>query len=141
MAQTTTAPPRRRHDPRRAGAAGRTARAQRANTAHISTTQGGGIMVNFKDANIDTVLDELSAVAGFIVVKEVKPEGKVTLVSKQPVTPADAISLLNTVLKNANYTAIQQGRILKIVTRDAAKRANIPVRVGSDPKDIEPTMS
>jgi general secretion pathway protein D len=63
----------------------------------------------------------------------------VTLVSKQPVNAAEAISLLNTVLKNAGYAAIQQERILKIVRRDAAKRANIPVRTGSDPAKIANT--
>ena len=108
-------------------------------TTHITTQPGGGLILNFKDANIDSVLDELSAVAGFIVVKETQPIGRVTLVSKQAVTPADAISLLNTVLKNAGYAAIQQGRILKIVQRTAAKHANIPVRSGSDPTKIEPT--
>src|SRR2546423_4302990 len=108
-------------------------------TTHIATQPGGGLILNFKDANIDAVLDELSAVAGFIVVKETQPVGRVTLVSKQPVTPADAISLLNTVLKNNGYAAIQQGRILKIVQRTAAKHANIPVRSGSDRTKIEPT--
>src|SRR4051812_19603239 len=51
--------------------------------AHGITTQpGGGILINFKDASIDSVLDELSSAAGFIVVKVVKPEGRVTLQSK-----------------------------------------------------------
>src|SRR5215212_10237879 len=108
---------------------------------HITSQPGGGLMINFRDASIDSVLDELSAVAGFIVVKEAKPTGRVTLMSKQPVTPEDAVALLNTVLKNVEpgFTAIQQNRILKVVTRDRAKRANIPVRSGSDPKKIEPT--
>lgn len=110
-----------------------------ATSPHVTTQPGGGLVLNFKDASIDSVLDELSAAAGFIVVKEVKPEGRVTLVSKQPVNAEEAISLLNTVLKNAGYAAIQQERILKIVRRDAAKRANIPVRSGSDPAKIANT--
>src|SRR5213082_688511 len=110
------------------------------NGVHGVTTQpGGGLLLNFKDANIDAVLDELSSAAGFIVVKEVKPEGKVTLISKQAVKPAEAVELLNTVLRNAKYAAIQQGRILKIVNADAAKRLNIPVRSGSDPEKIANT--
>ncbi|HEV2296158.1 MAG TPA: type II secretion system secretin GspD [Tepidisphaeraceae bacterium] len=106
---------------------------------HITTQPSGSLVLNFKDASIDSVLDELSSAAGFIVVKEVKPEGRVTLISKQPVSPTEAISLLNTVLKNAGYAAIQQERILKIVRRDAAKRANIPVRSGADPSKIAMT--
>jgi general secretion pathway protein D len=105
----------------------------------VTTQPGGGLLLNFKDASIDNVLDELSAAAGFIVVKEVKPEGRVTLLSKQALTRDDAVSLLNTVMKNAGYAAIQQGRILKIVQRDRAKKANIPVRSGADPLKIDDT--
>ena len=101
--------------------------------------QNGGLTLNFQDASIDVILDELSTAAGFIVVKEVKPEGRVTLVSKQSVSPEEAVSLLNTVLRNAGYTAIQQERVLKIVNKDAAKRLNIPVRSGSDPARIAKT--
>jgi general secretion pathway protein D len=108
-------------------------------TTHVTTQPSGTLTLNFKDASIESILDELSAAAGFIVVKEVKPEGRVTLVSKQAVKPDEAIGLLNTVLKNAGYAAIQQERILKIVRRDAAKRANIPVHTGSDPAKIANT--
>ena len=45
---------------------------------NITTQPGGGMILNFKEASIDSVLDELSAAAGFIVVKVVKPEGRVT---------------------------------------------------------------
>src|SRR4051794_2037012 len=63
-------------------------RATTGNNHGVTTQPGGAIMLNFKDANIDAVLDELSAAAGFIVVKEVqRVEGRVTQVSKQPVKP------------------------------------------------------
>jgi len=110
--------------------------------SHITTQPGGGLLINFKDVSIDSVLDELSSVAGFIVVKVDNPVGRVTMVSKQPVTAADAVSLLNTVLKTlgANgYAAIQQGRILKIMSRDRARTSNIPVHTGSDPSKIAET--
>src|SRR5437899_2648492 len=77
--------------------------------AHVTTAPGGKIVLNFKDASIDSVLDELSAVAGFIVVKVDQPQGRVTLVSKQPVTPDDSVGLLNTVLNEHGFAAIEQG--------------------------------
>src|SRR2546423_2186712 len=99
----------------------------------------GGIILNFKDASIDAVLEQLSEVAGFIVVKETKPEGKVTLLSKQPIKRDEILPVLNTVLRNAGsgYAAIQQGRVLKIVARDKAKRMPIPVRTGNDPLKVD----
>ena len=98
-----------------------------------------GLVLNFRDASINVVLDELSAAAGFIVVKEFTPQGRVTLTSRQPVSAEEAVSLLNTVLNNAGASAIQQDRILKIVAKDRAKKLNIPVRSGSDPSKIAKT--
>ena len=111
------------------------------NAVHGVTTQpGGGLKLNFKDASIDSVLDELAAAAGFIVIKEVTPlVGRVTLISPQAVKADDAIPLLNSVLKKPGYAAVRQGRILKIKTLAEAKKANIPVFKGADPKEIADT--
>jgi general secretion pathway protein D len=105
-------------------------------TSHSPTTQ---ISLNFKDASIDAVLEHLSEVAGFVVVKDGKLDGRVTVLSKQPVSPEEAVALLNTVLKANGFTAIEMGRILKIVTVDKAKRGSIPVHFGADPSQIEET--
>jgi general secretion pathway protein D len=102
----------------------------------LATTR---ISFNFKDASVDAVLDYLSETAGFIVVKEVTVSGRVTVLSKQPVTPEEAVTLLNTVLRVNGYTAIQMGRILKITTLDSAKKESIPVHFGSDPNEIPQT--
>ena len=103
------------------------------------TREGGGLVLNFNDASIDVVLDELSAAAGFVIVKQANPEGRVTLTSRQPVSADDAVALVNTVLAVNGFSAIQQGRILKIVKTEDARTLNIPVRVGSEPADIAPT--
>lgn len=105
----------------------------------VATTQGGGLLLNFKNASIDSVLDQLSAVAGFIVVRETKVTGRITLESKQPVTRQEAVGLLDTVLKTDGYAAIQMGRTLKILPRDQAKKADIPVHTGNDPSKIANT--
>jgi general secretion pathway protein D len=97
------------------------------------------ISMQFRDASVDAVLEHLSAVAGFVVVKNDKIDGRVTIISSQPVSPAEAITLLNTVLKDKGYTAIQQERILKIVAFPDAKKMNIPVYYGQDPKQVPVT--
>jgi general secretion pathway protein D len=110
------------------------------NTPLVASTQGGGLLLNFKDATVDAVLDQLSEVAGFIVVKDTpRISYRITLLSKQAVNKEEAVSLLNTVLKPAGYTAIQMGRTLKIVAKDLAKKQNIPVRTGSDPEKVAQT--
>ena len=96
-----------------------------------------GIVLNFRDASLDTVLQHLSDCAGLAVVEEVSVEGRVTVFSRQPLSVDEAVSLLNTVLKERGYAAIRTGRTLTIVTLDEAKKRNIPVRSGSDPALIE----
>ena len=96
-----------------------------------------GILLNFRDASLDAVLDYLSEVAGFVVVKDTAVQGRVSVVSRQPLTPEEAVALLNTVLKDRGYAAVRMGRTLKIVSLSDAKQANLPVRTGSDPSAIE----
>ena len=45
------------------------------------------ISMQFRDASVDAVLQHLSSMAGFVVVQEGKIDGRVTIISEQPVTP------------------------------------------------------
>lgn len=104
--------------------------------------QGGpepGIILNFKDAPLDTILEYLSEVAGLVVVRETAVEGRITVISRKPIAADEAVSLLNSALKEKGYAAISQGRILKIVPLADAKKLNIPVHSGNDPAAIEPS--
>ncbi len=102
-------------------------------------TPAGKISLNYKDAPLDTVLDNLSGAAGFAVIKDGPVEGRVTVTSKQPVTPSEAVTLLSAALKANGYTAIQEGKILRIVQREKAKKGSIPVTFGDDPELVSPT--
>ena len=60
------------------------------------TKSNGNIVLKFKDASVEAILDELSSAAGFVIVKQVpRIEGRVTVTSP-PLTPEEAVSLLNT---------------------------------------------
>src|SRR5437588_559856 len=101
-----------------------------------ATTQ---ISMRFENASIDAVLEHLSREAGFIVLKDKPVEGRVTVTSVQPVSPSEAVSLLNSVLKTNNLTVIQQGRILKVSSLTDARKGSVPVRIITDPKDRDAT--
>ena len=100
---------------------------------------GTELSMNFSEVPLDTVLDYLSESAGIIIIKEVEVEGRVSVVSKKPVTAAEAINLLNTLLHQRGFATIRNGRTLTVVTTEEAKKRNIPVRSGADPDAIEPT--
>jgi general secretion pathway protein D len=95
--------------------------------------------LNFKDAPIDAVLDYLSEVAGYVIIREVPIDGRASVMSKRPVNAREAIALLRTVLASSGCTVIEDGRQLKIVSREKAKKADLPVHYGADPEAIEGT--
>ena len=103
-------------------------------------TQPLAIRLNFKDASLDAVLQYLSDVAGFVVIRDVPVDGRVTLLSLQPVSPEQAVTLLNTILRANGLAAMQNGRTLRIVREDRARRhADTPVHFGADPSSIDAT--
>jgi len=95
-----------------------------------------GIRLNFKDASLSQVLNYLSEAAGFIVVQEREVSGTVSITSHQPMSRDEAVELLNSVLVERGYAALRSGRILRIVSRSAARTMDLPVRSGSDPEMI-----
>src|SRR3954452_12207630 len=105
-----------------------------------TTGPGTKIMMNFKDASIDAVLKHLSESAGYIIIKETATlEGRVTIDARMPVSPDEAVMLLNLVLRNNGLAAIpQEGRVLKTVSREKAKKLTT-VYYGNKAEDIPNT--
>ena len=101
---------------------------------------GAKFTLNFKDTSLDAVLDYMSQAAGFVIIKDTSPlDGRITVLSRQPVSPEESITLLNEVLKTNGYTLIKNGRELHVTTREKAKKANLPVHFGTDPTQIPVT--
>jgi type II secretory pathway component GspD/PulD (secretin) len=101
-----------------------------------ATTQAA-VRLNFKEASLRALLEYLSETVGLVILEEARVDGRVTVMSRQPLSTAEALSLLDTVLKQNGYAAIRNGRTLKIVTLDNAKRSSIPVRSGNDPAKVQ----
>jgi general secretion pathway protein D len=95
------------------------------------TTQ---ISMRFKDASIDAVLEQLAKEAGYAVIKTVPVDGRVTVWKDQPISPEEAIRLLNSMLKDRGYTAIVQGNVLKVGQTIDLKKQDVPVHIGADPE-------
>ena len=97
---------------------------------------GEPLLLNFKDASLHAVLEYFSEAAGLIIVVEAEVEGRVTVMSLQPISTDEAIALLDTVLKEEGYAAVRNGRTLKIVSLERAAKENIPTFSGGDPDQI-----
>jgi len=111
-------------------------------TEPVEVVQNGNglkIKLNFQDAPLQTVLEYLSEKAGLTVVSD-EPviDGRMTVISRQPITVDEAVSLINSVLKEKGLTTVLMGKTLKVVTLANAKKENIPVLTGRDPSAIIP---
>lgn len=100
---------------------------------------GGKVLLNFRNASLDSVLTFLSEAGGLTIVNDAKLEGRVNILNKQPMTINEAIDVLNTLLKDRGYATVRRGKTLRVIPLDAAKKATIPVRTGNTPADIAET--
>jgi general secretion pathway protein D len=119
-----------------------TARGARAATSRASsgpTSTPTKFSLNFKDTQLDAVLNYFSQTLGFEILKDGPIDARVTLMSKQPVSAEEAVTFLNAVLKANGFTAVREGNMLHIGSRDKAKKGNLPVHFGNNPADIPET--
>ena len=102
----------------------------------------GDVMVklNFQDTPLQAVLEYLSETAGLTVISnEPLIDGRMTVISRQPIALHEAVSLINSMLKEKGLTTVLTGKVLKVVTLEAAKKENLPVYSGRDPEAVPPS--
>ncbi|MCX7918038.1 MAG: type II secretion system secretin GspD [bacterium] len=97
------------------------------------------VSFRFTRASLEQVLRYISNITGCTVVKDAEVSGDITILSEKDISVEDALSALNSALAVKGYTSIRVNNVLKIVPIDAAKQAEVKVRVGSDPNTIEPS--
>ena len=94
------------------------------------------LRMNFRNAPLDQVLNYMSDAAGYIIILETELKGTVDVWSNQPLTKAEAVTLLNSVLSKNGYAVVQDGRFLTVVSKDEARRRDIPIKSGNNPTEI-----
>jgi general secretion pathway protein D len=105
-------------------------------TPPATGTNADELRLDFRNAPLELVLNYLSDAAGFIIVLDTKVNGNVSVISSHPMTRAEAVDLLNSVLNKNGYAAIRNGRTLTIVDKNDAKTRDIPVKSGNNPDQI-----
>lgn len=94
------------------------------------------LRLNFRGAPLETILNYLSEAAGYIIVLDTEVKGRIDAWSAQPVTRDEAFHILETALAKNGYTALRSGRTLTIVSKESAKKRDIPVKSGNNPDSI-----
>jgi general secretion pathway protein D len=109
--------------------------------APTPSTEGetNSLRLNFRGVALEAVLNYLSEAAGYIIVVESQPRGKVDVWSEQSLSKEEALDVLNSALLKNGYAAIRHGRTLTIVRRDEAKTRSLAVKLGGKPAEIPQT--
>ncbi|MGD0770270.1 MAG: secretin N-terminal domain-containing protein [Tepidisphaeraceae bacterium] len=95
--------------------------------------------LNFKDAPLDAVLNYFSQTIGFEILRDGPIDARVTMMSKQPVSAEEAVTMLSAALKVNGFTVIRENHMLRVSSLDKAKRGGVPVHFGAKPADVADT--
>lgn len=83
---------------------------------------GDTITVNFRDADIVSVIDYYSKMLGKTFIIDDKLKGKVTVISPGPISRAKALAMLDTILSMNGFGMVDNGEYVKIVQKDKISR-------------------
>ncbi|MGH1360042.1 MAG: type II secretion system secretin GspD [Burkholderiaceae bacterium] len=91
------------------------------------------VTLNFKDADIDTVIGAFGFLLGRTFIIDPRVRGKITVETPTPVSRGDAYRLLLSALRLQGFTIVSSGRLAKVVPEADAKLQSGPVTAGRQP--------
>ncbi|RPH66295.1 MAG: type II secretion system protein GspD [Burkholderiales bacterium] len=98
-----------------------------------SRAAGDSVTLNFKDADVDSVVGAFGHLLNRTFVIDPRVRGKMTLETPRPVTRAQAWRLLQSALRSQGFAVVETGTLTKIVPEADAKLQSTPVTAGRAP--------
>lgn len=86
-----------------------------ADPAALATPVNGKHTLNLKDADIRVLVATVSEITGRNFIIDPRVEGKVNVVSTQPMDPDEVYAVFESVLRVHGFAAVESGRMVKIV--------------------------
>jgi general secretion pathway protein D len=90
-------------------------------------------VLNFDNADIETVVHAASEIVGFNYVLAPDVRGKVTVQTSGRIPQEDVFGVLLAILEVHGFTAVQSGNLYKIIKIEGAKERAVPLIVGDAP--------
>ncbi|OGL17836.1 MAG: type II secretion system protein GspD, partial [Candidatus Rokubacteria bacterium RIFCSPLOWO2_12_FULL_71_22] len=101
--------------------------------------RGRFVVLNFDNADIETVVQAASEIAGFNYVLAPDVRGKVTVQTSGRIPQEDVFGVLLAVLEVHGFTAIKAGNLYKIIRIEGARERAVPTIVGQTPDERRTT--
>jgi len=89
--------------------------------------------LNFKGADIAAVIQSVADITGKNFIVDPRVKGKVTIISKRPMSQQEVYQVFLTVLDVHGYAAIPAGKVIKIIPDADAKAAGMPTADDQNP--------
>src|SRR5881296_2111349 len=103
--------------------------------APAAPPSGRYIVLNFDNADIETVIHAASEIVGFNYVLSPDVRGKVTVQTSGRIPQEDVFGVLLGILEVHGFTAVKSGNIYKIVRVEGARERAVPTVIGDVPMD------
>jgi general secretion pathway protein D len=100
----------------------------------ISAAADNGIALNFKDADIDSVVGAFGHMLNRTFIIDPRVRGKITLETPKPVSREQAYQLLQSTLRMQGFAIVDNGGVAKVVPEADAKLQSGPVGAGRPAK-------
>src|SRR5436309_333795 len=104
-------------------------------SAPTTSPSGRFIVLNFDNADIETVIHAASEIVGFNYVLSPDVRGKVTVQTSGRIPQEDVFGVLLGILEVHGFTAVKSGNIYKIVRVEGARERAVPTVIGDVPMD------
>ena len=95
--------------------------------------RGRFVVLNFDNADIETVVHAASEIVGFNYVLAPDVRGKVTVQTSGKIPQEDVFGVLLAILEVHGFTAVRSGNLYKIIKIEGARERAVPLIVGDAP--------
>jgi general secretion pathway protein D len=100
--------------------------------APLAASAKGGVVLNFTDVDISTMVKFISDLTGKNFVMDDRVKGKISVFSPSKLTSEEAFNVFTSVLELKGFTVIPSGKIYKIVPVSAARQSGTRLLTGED---------
>jgi general secretion pathway protein D len=97
------------------------------------------IVLNFDNADIETVIHAASEIVGFNYVLAPDVRGKVTVQTSGRIAAEDVFGVLLAILEVHGFTAVKSGSLYKIIRVEGARERAVPTIIGPNPDPARTT--
>jgi general secretion pathway protein D len=95
--------------------------------------RGRFVVLNFDNADVETVIQAASEIIGFNYVLSPDVRGKVTVQTSGRIAQEEVFGVLLAILEVHGFTAVKAGNLYKIIRIEGARERAVPTIVGSTP--------